>query len=204
MASFPSHSREIAAVRSVARCKTRDHPGNAHRLRSQGSGDCASAALPKVAYSRFTSGKSLAGKRIGVLRDLMIEASLADRDSIRVANEAIADMKKAGAVIVDPVNVHKVIADLVPYLEPGLLPKNFPSAFPKSPEPIDHIVSMAFDHNLVPSGARGAICECSPRSRAVTRVGTPINRYFRERGDAKFKSVRTCSRCRCFPVASIT
>ena len=86
----------------------------------------ASAALPKVAYSRFTSGKSLAGKRIGVLRDLMIEASLADRDSIRVANEAIADMKKAGAVIVDPVNVHKVIADLVPYLEPGLLPKNFP------------------------------------------------------------------------------
>ena len=150
----------------------------------------ASAALPKVAYSRFTSGKSLAGKRIGVLRDLMIEASLADRDSIRVANEAIADMKKAGAVIVDPVNVHKVIADLVPYLEPGLLPKNFPSAFPKSPEPIDHIVSMAFDHNLVPSGARGANLRMLAAQPRGNEGRYAINRYFRERGDAKFKSVQ--------------
>jgi Asp-tRNA(Asn)/Glu-tRNA(Gln) amidotransferase A subunit family amidase len=150
----------------------------------------ASAVLPKVAYSRSTSGKSLAGKRIGVLRDLMIEASLADRDSIRVANEAIADMKKAGAVIVDPVNVHKVIADLVPYLEPGLLPKNFPSAFPKSPEPIDHIVSMAFDHDLVPSGARGANLRMLAAQPRGNEGRYAINRYFRERGDAKFKSVQ--------------
>jgi amidase len=150
----------------------------------------ASATLPKVAYSRFASGKSLVGKRIGVLRDLMIEASLADRDSIRVANEAIADMKKAGAVIVDPVNVDKVIADLVPYLEPGLLPKNFPSAFPKLPEPIDHIVSMAFDHNLVPSGPRGANLRMLAAQPRGNEGRYAINRYFRERGDAKFKSVQ--------------
>jgi amidase len=150
----------------------------------------ASAALPKVAYSRFAHGKSLAGKRIGVLRDLMIEASLADRDSIRVANEAIADMKKAGTVIVDPVNVHKVIADLVPYLEPSLLPKHFPSAFPKSPEPIDHIVAMAFDHNLVPSGARGANVRMLAAQPRGNEGRYAINRYFRERGDAKFKSVQ--------------
>jgi amidase len=149
----------------------------------------ASATLPKVPYSRFANGKSLAGKRIGVLRDLMIEASLADRDSIRVANEAIADMKKAGAVFVDPVNVQKVIADLVPYLEPGFLPKNFPSAFPKSPEPIDHIVSMAFDHNLVPSGARGANLRMLAAQPRGNEGRYAINRYFRERGDAKFKSV---------------
>jgi amidase len=150
----------------------------------------ASATLPKTAYSRFANGKSLTGKRIGVLRDLMIEASLADRDSIRVANEAIADMKKAGAVIVDPVNVHKIIADLVPYLEPGLLPKNFPSAFPKSPEPIDHIVSMAFDHSLVPSGARGANLRMLAAQPRGNEGRYAINRYFRERGDAKFKSVQ--------------
>jgi len=148
-----------------------------------------SAALPKVTYSRFTGGKSLAGKRIGVLRDFMIEASLADRDSIRVANEAIADLTKAGAVIVDPVNVHKVIADLVPYLEPGLLPKNFPAAFPKSPEPIDHIVSMAFDHTLVPSGARGANLRMLAAQPRGNEGRYAINRYFRERGDVKFKSV---------------
>jgi amidase len=150
----------------------------------------AAAAQPKIAYSRFAQGKSLAGKRLGVLRDLMIEASLADRDSIRVANEAIADMKKAGAVIVDPVNVQKVIADLVPYLEPGLLPKNFPSVFPKSPEPIDHIVSMAFDHNLVPSGVRGANLRMLAAQPRGNEGRYAINRYLRERGDAKFKSVQ--------------
>ena len=150
----------------------------------------ASATLSKVVYSRSANGKSLAGKRIGVLRDLMIEATLADRDSIRVANEAIADMKKAGAVIVDPVNVHKVIADLVPYLEPSLLPKNFSSMFPQSPEPIDHIVSMAFDHNLVPSGARGVNLRMLAAQPRGNEGRYAINRYFRKRGDPKFKSVQ--------------
>src|SRR6476659_3040351 len=66
--------------------------------------DVATAATtgPRVPYQRFANEKSLAGKRLGVLRDLMIEVTLADRDSIRVANEAIADMKKAGATIIDP------------------------------------------------------------------------------------------------------
>ncbi len=35
----------------------------------------------------------LAGKRLGVVRDFMIEATIADRDNIRVANDALADMK---------------------------------------------------------------------------------------------------------------
>jgi Asp-tRNA(Asn)/Glu-tRNA(Gln) amidotransferase A subunit family amidase len=120
----------------------------------------------------------------------MIEASLADRDSIRVANEAIADMKKAGAIIVDPVNVQKVIADLVPYLEPGLLPKNFPAVFPKSRDPIDHIVSMAFDHKLVPAGVRGVNLRMLAAQPRGNEARYAISRYFRERGDAKFKSVQ--------------
>jgi Asp-tRNA(Asn)/Glu-tRNA(Gln) amidotransferase A subunit family amidase len=149
----------------------------------------ASATLAKVPYSRFATGKSLAGKRIGVVRELMIEASLADRDSIRVVNEAIADMRKAGATIVDPVNVHKIIADLVPYLEPGFLAKYFPAVFPKSAEPIDHIVDMAFDHSLVPSGPRGANLRMLAAQSRGNEGRYAINRYFRERGDAKFKSV---------------
>jgi amidase len=150
----------------------------------------ASAAHPKVAYSRYANGKSLRAKRIGVLRDLMIEASLADRDSIRVANEAIADLKKAGAAIVDPVNVDKVIADLVPYLDPGLLAKNFPSVLPTSPDPIDYIVSMAFDHNLVPSGARGVNLRMLAAQPRGNEAHYAINRYFRLRGDTKFRSVQ--------------
>jgi Asp-tRNA(Asn)/Glu-tRNA(Gln) amidotransferase A subunit family amidase len=124
-----------------------------------------------------------------VLRDLMIEASLADRENIRVANQAIAAMKKAGATIVDPVNVDKTIADLVPYLEPGWLKRYFPAAFPDSAKPIDHIVSMAFDRSLIPSGARGVnlrMLAAQPRGHEAHYA---INRYLRERGDAKFKDL---------------
>ena len=48
-----------------------------------------------VAYRDFASRTSLAGKRLGVVRDFMIEASLADRDSICVANEALAKTPSA-------------------------------------------------------------------------------------------------------------
>jgi amidase len=150
----------------------------------------ACAARPKISYARFAGGKSLRGKRLGVLRDLMIEASLADRDNIRVADKAIADMKKAGATIVDPVNVDNTIADLIPYLEPGWLMRNFPAAFPEATKPIDRIVSMAFDHALIPAGARGVnlrMLAAQPRGHEAHYA---VNRYLRERGDAKFKNLQ--------------
>jgi Asp-tRNA(Asn)/Glu-tRNA(Gln) amidotransferase A subunit family amidase len=150
-----------------------------------------SATQSKVAYSRFAHGRSLRGQRLGVLRDLMIEASLADRDNIRVANEAIAEMKKAGAVIVDPVDVDKIIVDLIPYLEPSLLAKNFPAAFPQAAKPIDHAVSMAFDHRLVPGGARGVNLRMLGAQPRGNEAHYAVNRYLRERGDAKFKSLES-------------
>lgn len=150
----------------------------------------AAAAGLKVSYRRFANEKSLAGKRLGVLRDLMIEASLADRDSIRVANEAIADMKKLGATIIDPVNVQDVIAELVPYLEPGFLQRSFPSAFPTPPpDPIDHIVTMFFDRSLFPGGPRGVNLRMLAAQSRGPEARYGMNRYLRERGDPKFKSV---------------
>jgi Asp-tRNA(Asn)/Glu-tRNA(Gln) amidotransferase A subunit family amidase len=149
----------------------------------------ACAPKPTIAYARHAGGKSLRGRRLGVLRDLMIEASLADRENIRVANEAIAAMKKAGATIVDPVNVDKVIADLVPYLEPGWLKRNVTAGFPDSAKPIDQIVAMAFDHSLIPSGARGVnlrMLAAQPRGHEAHYA---INRYLGERGDPKFKNL---------------
>jgi Asp-tRNA(Asn)/Glu-tRNA(Gln) amidotransferase A subunit family amidase len=150
----------------------------------------ACTTQPKVSYTRFVAGGGLHGKRLGVLRDFMIEASRADRDSIRVANEAIADMKKAGAVIVDPVNVDKVIADLLPYLEPGWLLSNFPNAFPETVHPVDHIVSMAFDHKLVPTGVRGVNLRMLAAQPRGNEARYAINRYLRARGDAKFRSIQ--------------
>jgi Asp-tRNA(Asn)/Glu-tRNA(Gln) amidotransferase A subunit family amidase len=149
----------------------------------------ACAARPKLSYARHAGGKSLRGKRLGVLRDLMIEASLADRENIRVANQAIAAMKKAGATIVDPVNVDKTIADLVPYFEPGWLNKNFPAAFPESAKPIDRIVAMALDHSLIPSGARGVNLRMLAAQPRGNEAHYAINRYLGERDDGKFNNL---------------
>lgn len=154
--------------------------------------DAVTAAAPDapVSYARFANQKTLARKRLGVLRDLMIEATLADRDSIRVANEAIADMRKLGATIVDPVDVQDVIAELVPYLEPSLLPKNFPTIFPTPPpDPIDQIVSMFFDRRLVPSGARGLNLRMLAAQPRGPEGRYAMNLYLRARGDANFKTV---------------
>ncbi len=150
----------------------------------------AAAARPKISYARHASGKSLHGKRLGVLRDLMIEASRADRDNIRVANAAIAAMNNAGATIVDPVEVDEIIADLIPYLEPGWLKRNFPAAYPDSEKPIDRIVSMALDHRLVPSGARGVNLRMLAAQPRGNEAHYAINRYLRERADTKFKDLQ--------------
>ena len=42
-------------------------------------------ARKPISYRNYANKKSLAGKRIGVVREFMIEATFADRDSIRVA-----------------------------------------------------------------------------------------------------------------------
>jgi Amidase len=52
-----------------------------------------------VAYQNYASRKSLAGKRFGVVSDFMIEATIADRDSIRAANQALEEMKRLGATL---------------------------------------------------------------------------------------------------------
>ncbi len=142
-----------------------------------------------VAYRNYANKKSLAGKRLGVVRELMVEATLADRDSIRVANEAIAEMKKLGATIVDPVNVQAVIADLVPYLEPSILTQSFPSSTPSGAKPIDQAVLIAADPKLLPGGPRGVNLRMLAAQRRGEEARYALNRYLRERGDAKFKSV---------------
>ena len=136
-----------------------------------------------VSYRNYANKKSLAGKRLGVVREFMVEATLADRDSIRVANEAIAEMKKLGATIVDPVNVQAVIADLVPYLEPSILTQSFPSSTPSGAKPIDQAVLIAADPKLLPGGPRGVNLRMLAAQRRGEEGRYALNRYLRERGD---------------------
>src|SRR5215510_12841652 len=95
--------------------------------------------MKPVPYRDSASRISLAGKRLGVVRDFMIEATLADRDSIRVANAALAEMKQLGATVVDPVDFHGAIAEVMAAYEPSFFTLVFQEAIPVGAKPIDRL-----------------------------------------------------------------
>ena len=86
--------------------------------------------MKPVAYQNYASRKSLAGRRLGVVRDFMLEATIADRDSIRVANAALEEMKRLGATLVDPVDFSVAIAEIMPAYEPSFFTQTLPRGHP--------------------------------------------------------------------------
>jgi hypothetical protein len=75
----------------------------------------------------------------------LIEATIADRENIRVGNEALADMKSLGATLVDPVDFSGAIAKVMTAYEPNFFTRTFPTAIPVGAKPIDHLVAIAGD-----------------------------------------------------------
>src|SRR6516165_8215265 len=142
-----------------------------------------------VVYSNYTGRHSLAGKRLGVVRDFMIEATIADRENIRIGNEALADMKSLGATLVDPVDFSGAIAEIMTAYEPGFFTQTFPLSIPAGVKPIDYLAAIASDPKLLPVGPRGVnlrvLAAFNPRIEA--RYALDI--YLKERGDKKFRSV---------------
>jgi Asp-tRNA(Asn)/Glu-tRNA(Gln) amidotransferase A subunit family amidase len=129
------------------------------------------------------------GKRLGVVREFMIEASLADRDSIRIANQAIADLKRLGATIVDPVNFDGAIAEIMSSYEPSFFTQTFKEGIPAGADPIDRMVTIANDPKTLTTGARGVHLRMIAGQRRGEEGKYAMNLYLRERGDAKFRSV---------------
>src|SRR4051812_20603023 len=142
-----------------------------------------------VAYSHFTGRKSLAGKRLGVVRDFMIEATVADRENIRIGNEALADMKSLGAVIVDPVDFSGAVAEVMTAYEPNFFTQTFPVAPPAGIRPIDHLAAIASDPKMLTGGARGVNLRMLAAGNPRVEARYALDLYFRERGDAKFRGV---------------
>jgi Asp-tRNA(Asn)/Glu-tRNA(Gln) amidotransferase A subunit family amidase len=142
-----------------------------------------------VAYSQHTGRTSLAGKRLGVVRDFMIEATIADRDNIRIGNEALADMKSLGATLVDPVDFTGAIAAIMTAYEPGFFTQTFPAAIPSGAKPIDHLAAIAGDPKLLPGGVRGVNLRMLAAMNPRVEARYALDLYFMERGDKKFRSV---------------
>jgi hypothetical protein len=132
------------------------------------------------------------------VRDFMIEATLADRESIRIGNEALADMKSLGATLVDPVDFSGAIAGIMTAYEPSFFTQSFPTAIPPGARQIDRLAAIAADPKLLPGGARGVnlrmLAAMNPRSEARYA----LDLYFKERGDKKFRGVEDLYATRAF------
>jgi amidase len=144
---------------------------------------------PPVVYSNYANRHSLAGKRLGVVRDFMIEATIADRESIRIGNEALADMKSLGATLVDPVDFSRAIAEIMTAYEPTFFTQTFPAAVPVGVKPIDHLAAIASDPKLLPGGARGVNLRMIAPGNPRIESRYALDLYFKERGDKKFRGV---------------
>ena len=142
-----------------------------------------------VAYRTHANKKSLAGKRLGVVREFMIEATVADRDSIRIANQAIADLKRLGAIIVDPVNFDGAIAEIMASYEPSFFTQTFKEGVPAGTDPIDRMLAITIDPKSLPTGMRGVNLRMIAGQRRGEEGKYAMNLYLHQRGDAKFKNV---------------
>ena len=136
--------------------------------------------------------------RIGVLREYMDKRLFTDADSesIDIVDRAVADLRKAGATIVDPgaggALFQECIAKYAPSAANSLFVRQYPKLFPvdaAGKPTADHVallVKMFADPALFPEGP--SIRELAPAPTVGERKYA-MNRYLAERGDASIKSI---------------
>jgi len=158
--------------------------------------DAATAAsigqTPNRPYQAFAENASLRGVRIGVVRELMQPFTKADEDSIRVADQAIADLAKAGATIVDPGPNGALFKDAIAALLPGLdapfLTNTYKEFFAGAPS-VGTSVDITGEAARMPSElSLRILAEREPANSG--EVLYVLDRYLRERGDRTIKSIK--------------
>jgi amidase len=158
--------------------------------------DAATAAsigqMPNRPYQAFTDNASLRGTRIGVVRELMQPFTKADEDSIRVAEQAIADLAKAGATVIDPGPNGALFKDAIAALLPGLdapfLAGTYKEFFADAPFVGTSVDVTGDAARMPPELSLRILAEREPTSSG--EVHYVLDRYLRERGDKTIKSVQ--------------
>ncbi len=140
--------------------------------RDPATADSVQRFTPGV-YPGLAANASLNGLRLGVVREFMQPFTKADEDSVRIANEALADLAKAGAVIVDPGPsgelFRQAIDEIVPVLDAPTLAEVFGNG-----NPAQLTIRLLADRE----------------PHATGEVLFAMNRYLRDRGDRNIRSVR--------------
>ena len=143
---------------------------------------------PRTPYLEATSARSLAGLRIGVVREYLNRALLtqADVESVDLIERALAVLRKLGATVVDPGPEGALFQACIVRAAPELLSSVFARQYPLQGDQIGALVDLRADPSRVPAGLTlrtlgGGFGEPGEDKYM-------INRYLRERGDANIKS----------------
>jgi Asp-tRNA(Asn)/Glu-tRNA(Gln) amidotransferase A subunit family amidase len=152
---------------------------------------------PAQPYASYATARRLDGLRIGVLREYMRPSllTMADQESIGLVNTAIADLRRLGAVIVDPGAEGELFTRCIGRYAPELLnaafarqyPQLFPSEASAGTDQIAALLQIQQDPSRVPP-------QLSLRTLNGGGLGPAgegkymLNRYLRERGDANIRS----------------
>ncbi len=135
---------------------------------------------------------SLAGVRLGVVREFMRVHTKADEDAVAVVENALRDLAKAGATLVDPGPEGSLftdaLAEILPALDAGTLSAVFADAFPPGTDLVAASVAIAGKSaKLPPDLTLRLIAEREPPTQGEGLFA--LNRYLRERGDKNIGSV---------------
>ncbi len=146
--------------------------------------------IPAKPYEDGIDGVSLKGIRIGVVREFMVPHTKADEESVAIAERALADLKKAGAVMVDPGPGGALFKDALAQILPGLdaptLSSAYKELYPEGSTVIGR--SLAFAASGLPADVTlRLIAEREPSTSGEVRY--VLDRYLAARGDRRIKSV---------------
>ena len=153
--------------------------------------------MPEKPYQQYAVAQSLAGMRIGVMREFMNKSlfTKADEQSIDLIDHEVAVLRKLGATIIDPGADGELFHDCLAKYEPSALNSQFTQQYSKlfpvdaNGKPAsDHmplLVDMFFDRELFPQGP--SIREVgNERTQGEGRYVLDV--YLHDRGDANIKS----------------
>jgi amidase len=147
---------------------------------------------PSKSYASFATGRRLKGVRIGVIREFMQPFTKADEDSIRIANQALPDLAKAGAIILDPGPEGELFKEAIRSLGFSLDTRTFVSTFgelfPAGALIIDKVVDLSSSSAQIPPNVTLRMIVDAPTGETGERQ-VVTNQYLRERGDKEIRDI---------------
>jgi amidase len=138
------------------------------------------------------AGADLRGARLGVVREFMKVHTKADAASVAVAEQALRDLRDAGAVVVDPgpdgALFADALAEILPALDAPALNELLAHTYPPGIDRIEKNLAIVGRAEQLPADAIFRVL--ADREPPTTGEGLfALDRYLDQRGDEKIRRV---------------